>query len=147
MAYFPRNSGNFATYREYPRESSEPGIESPDDYTDDLIPTGDKLNNLYNTSIEENAGYYFEELIGHLSSLMLFIYLCNKFVVKKDFTLSSKETMFVVLMILKLQFPAIGIIIFATQIPTTISIIGQWFKKNTNKRSELEAELRLISQV
>lgn len=145
MAYFPRNSGNFTTYKDYPSKYSEP--KPPDDYTDGLIPTGEELNNVYNNSIEESAGYYFEELIGYLSNLMLFIYLCNKFAVKKDFTLSSKETMFLVLMLLKLQFPIIGVGLFAIQIPTTIKIVKGWFKNNTNKRSVLEAELRLIKQV
>lgn len=145
MAYFPRNSGNFTTYKDYPEPEIE--IDPPDDYTDDLIPAGEELNELYNFSAEETASFYLGEIVGYLSNLMLFIYLCNKFVVKKDFTLSSKETMFLVLMLLKLQFPIIGVGLFAIQIPTTVRIVGQWFKKNTNKRAELEAELRLISQV
>lgn len=99
------------------------------------------------TSLGEEILYWVEGISNNLTSLFLFIILIDKFIVKKEYTISSKEVGFMFLMLLKINFPIISIVTMCLSAPPALKAVQRWLKINVNKRKELEAELRLMHQI
>jgi hypothetical protein len=91
--------------------------------------------------------WWVQEIASYLTSLFLLIILIDKFIVKKEYTISSKEVGFMFLMLLKINFPIISIVTMCLSAPPALKAAQRWLKVNVNKRKELEAELRLMTQI
>jgi hypothetical protein len=96
---------------------------------------------------EEAFMWWVQEIASYLTSLFLVIILIDKFIVKKEYTISSKEVGFMFLMLLKINFPIISIVTMCLSAPPALKAAQRWLKVNVNKRKELEAELRLMTQI
>lgn len=81
------------------------------------------------------------ELANLILPLILFYLIVDKYFIKKDYQINNKEVIFVFLFLLKIMIPELGIVLVMLSLPKIIKNTHTWFKNNTNKRAELEAEL------
>lgn len=108
----------------------------------------------YSLSFEDNVelgnispdSISFLDVLSNISTILLIIYIIDKYFVKKNYKISSSECFFMFYFLIKTTFPIVSLITLCVQIPATIKILKNWLPKNVNKRKELEAQLRLLTQ-
>jgi len=102
----------------------------------DYVPAGD-----YTPSLLDIVSDVVEVL-----TLVFFVILTiDKFFVRRDYKIKNSEVVFVSMMLIRIVIPEVNIVLLLVQAPKVFKRVGKWFKNNTNKRAELETELRLLN--
>ena len=104
----------------------------------DYVPTGE-----YTPSLLDIVS----DVVEVLTVVFFVVLTIDKFFVRRDYKIKSSEVIFITMMLIRIAIPEINIVLLLVQTPKVFKIVGNWFKNNTNKRAELEAELKLINQI